>query len=414
MSEPTVQPPQRTKPPLAGTSVNTRGSLAGRPAGTAGSLADPSVGSELPTVELRRRSPYDSKPTTVIPRPTEPVTEGVPVPYSPADAETTPWHRPGTAPLVIPPGLRRRWPKVIKRTLTKAWDDSLFGMSAEAAFWQALSTAPLLLALLGSIGYVSSWFGPATIDTVEQQTITLLQTIFSDEVTADLIAPTVHTVLREGQADLVSVGFVIALWAGSSAVASFVESITIAYGQHEVRHPVAERFFALGLYLGALVVGIFALPLLAVGPDYLPNFFPDAWHDNVRRIVSIAYYPGLGLLLVVALATLYKVAPRHRHPWKRGLPGAVVAATVFIISSSLLRTYLSYVTTHGLTYGALATPIAFMLFAFMVGIAVILGAQFNNATLEYYPPRRSRRERQKWQRLDAEPPTGPMERLPKG
>ena len=74
---------------------------------------------------------------------------------------------------------------------------------------------------------------------------------------------------------------------------------------------------------------------------------------------------------------------------------------MFFVSSWGLRTYLGYVTTHGLTYGALATPVAYMLFAYMVGVAVILGAQFNNATLEYYPPRRSKREQRKWQRLES-------------
>lgn len=342
-------------------------------------------------------SPFDSNTTVAIHRP--------PVPYSPADAETMPWYRPGTAPIVVADGARHRWIKVIKRTLTKAWDDSLFGMSAEAAFWQALSTAPLLLALLGSIGFIGSWFGPDTINTVQTRIFAVLRTIFSPEVSASLIEPTVDTILHRGQADVVSVGFVISLWAGSSAMASFVESITIAYNQHEVRHPVAERFFALALYLCALIFGVFALPLLAVGPEYLPEFFPVTWRSQVSDIVSVVYYPGIGLLLVIALATLYKLAPRHRHPFVRGIPGAIVAAAVFIISSAGLRIYIGYVTTHGLTYGALATPIAFMLFAYFVGIAVIIGAQFNNATLEYYAPRRSKRERRKWQRLDAESST---------
>ncbi|MEO5832678.1 MAG: YihY/virulence factor BrkB family protein [Nakamurella sp.] len=320
--------------------------------------------------------------------------------WSPAYTETRPWHRPGTAPPVIPPGIRRRPLRVVNRTLSKAWNDSLFGMSAEAAFWQALSTAPLLLALLGSIGFVGGWFGPDTITTVQDRVVTVLRTVFSPEVSATLIEPTVDTILHQGRADVVSVGFVISLWAGSSAMASFVESITIAYGQHEVRHPVAERFFALGLYLCALVFGVFALPLLAVGPEYLPDFFPAGWNDRVAAVVSILYYPGIALLLIVALATLYQVAPKHRHPWRRGLPGAVVAAAVFLVASAGLRIYIGYVTTHGLTYGALATPIAFMLFAYFVGIAIIVGAQFNNATLEFYPPRRSKRERRKWQPLD--------------
>ncbi|WP_111765097.1 YihY/virulence factor BrkB family protein [Nakamurella deserti] len=386
-----------------------------------GTTATRRTGLRRPSVEVappgeareRLRSPYDEHATEVIRRPAAAEIPAAPAvdarppapadePWSPARTATTRWHRPGTAPIVIPADTPRRPWKVVTRTLSKAWDDSLFGMSAEAAFWQALSTAPLLLALLGSIGFVGGWFGPGTIDSVEDRVVTVLRTVFSPEVSSTLIEPTVDSVLHQGQADVVSVGFVISLWAGSSAMASFVESITIAYNQHEVRHPVTERFFALGLYLCALVFGVFALPLLAVGPEYLPEFFPDAWHAQVTRIVGIAYYPGIALLLIVALATLYKLAPRHRHPWRRGLPGAVLAAGVFIVASAGLRAYLGYVTTHGLTYGALATPIAFMLFAYFVGIAIIIGAQFNNATLEYYPPRRSRRELRKWRRLDAE------------
>ena len=82
---------------------------------------------------------------------------------------------------------------------------------------------------------------------------------------------------------MVSVGLMISLWAGSSAMSAFVEAITIAYRQHEFRHPVIERFFALGLYLVALVAGILLLPLLAIGPDYLPRLFPDALASNGRR-----------------------------------------------------------------------------------------------------------------------------------
>ena len=109
------------------------------------------------------------------------------------------------------------------------------------------------------------------------------------------------------------------------------------------------------------------------------------------------------------LTVLYKVAPKHKHPWYRGVPGALLAAAVFIVASFGLRLYLSYVYSHGLTYGALATPITFLLFYYFVAMAIILGAQFNNAMLEYYPPRVSKRELRKWQRYDPErdqPATG--------
>jgi membrane protein len=313
-------------------------------------------------------------------------------------ALTVPWHRTGTGPVPTADGpVKHRFRKVVGRTLSKAWGDSLFGLSSQAAFWCALSTAPLLLALLGLVGYVLPLFPDATIDEVKDTIFVFLHGIFNEEVADNLVGNTVDTILSNGQSDVVSVGLIISLWAGSSAISAFVESITIAYGQHEVRHPVVERLFALGLYLVALVSGIFLLPLLAIGPEYLPRLFPEDWRPRVVEIVNIAYYPILALGLLVLLTTLYKVAPKHKHPWLRGLPGAMLAAIFFFIASFGLRLYLSYVYTHGLTYGALATPITFLLFYYFVSMAIVIGAQFNNALLEYYPPKRSRRERRKWQ-----------------
>ena len=94
-----------------------------------------------------------------------------------------------------------------------------------------------------------------TTDDVRDQVFKFLHIIFDTEVADDLVGNTVNTILDNGRSDVVSVGLIISFWAGSSAMSAFVESITIAYCQHEVRHPVAERFFALFLYLIALFAG---------------------------------------------------------------------------------------------------------------------------------------------------------------
>jgi len=336
----------------------------------------------------------DSEATVAIVRPT----------LSAGENLTIPWHQRGTGPMQVEvPRVRQRWRKIALRTLGKACSDSLFGLSSQAAFWCALSTAPLLLALLGMIGFIVPYYFPAgTIDQVKDQVLLFLNTIFDEEVANNLVGNTVETILANGQADVVSIGLVISLWAGSSAMSAFVESITIAYNQHEARHPVAERFFALGLYLLALLAGIVLLPLLAIGPDYLPKLFPESWRNEVTSIVNFAYYPTIALGLILMLTVLYKVAPKHKHPWYRGVPGALLAAAVFIVTSFGLRLYLSYVYAHGLTYGALATPITFLLFYYFVSMAIIIGAQFNNAMLEFYPPKPSKRELRKWQRYDPE------------
>lgn len=285
-------------------------------------------------------------------------------------------------------------------TLSKAWSGNLFSEAAEAAFWQILSLPPLLLGLLGSLGFVADWLGQDFTTAVEADLIEISRTAFSESVVTQIIQPTVSDILTVGRGEIVSVGFLISLWAGSSAMSSFVDAITVAHGQYGVRGDVWQRMFALLLYVLSLVLLVVGLPVLALGPDVLPNLFPTSWQPTITQWLDIAYYPAIGVVLVLALATLYKVALPRKLPWHRGLPGAVLAMAVFLLSSIGLRLYISWITTTGYTYGALATPIAFLLFAFFIGLAIILGAYFNAAIQDTYPAKMTKRQRRKWRRLE--------------
>ena len=117
--------------------------------------------------------------------------------------------------------------RVVWRTIVKSWDDGIIGWAAQAAFWQALSLPPLLLGLLGSVGYVAGWFGPDTVDVVYARIIDFAGRTFTPTVVDDLITPTVDSVLGRGRIGLMSVGFVLSLWAGSSAVSCFITSVEL-------------------------------------------------------------------------------------------------------------------------------------------------------------------------------------------
>ncbi|HEX4248570.1 MAG TPA: YihY/virulence factor BrkB family protein [Pseudonocardia sp.] len=284
------------------------------------------------------------------------------------------------------------------RTLSKAWDDGIFAMAAQAAYWETLSLPPLLLGLLGSMGYVAAWIGPGSLVSVQHGIIRFAGTIFNQEVVGQFIAPTVSDILNRGRADIVSLGFPIALFAGSSAISSLVDSITFAHEQYSVRHPAWQRIFALLIYLIALIVSVVTLPLLALSPELLERVLPDSWTPTVLGLINTFYYPAVVVVIVVGLTTLYKVALPRSLPWHRLLPGAVLAMFVFAISALGLRIYIAGISSTGYTYGALATPIAFLLFAFLIGFAVVLGAQLNNAMQELWPvhPHQRRRRIQRF------------------
>jgi membrane protein len=294
-------------------------------------------------------------------------------------------------PLRVKPS-RHHIRHLVRRTLSKSWDDSIFSESAQAAFWCALSLPPLLLGMLGSLAYIAPMFGPETLPTIENQLINTANSFFSPNVVNEIIEPTVRDIVKGARGEVVSLGFVISLWAGSSAISAFVDSITEAHDQTPLRHPVRQRFYALGLYMVMLVLAIASAPFIALGPLKVAQYLPDSW-DNVLRF---GYYPTLFIGLVVAVNILYRVSLPKPLPSHRLVLGSVLASVVFLITTLGLRVYLTWITSTGYTYGALATPIAFLLFAFFLGFAIMLGAELNAAIEEEWPAPVTHARRLRW------------------
>ncbi|WP_157749602.1 YihY/virulence factor BrkB family protein [Jatrophihabitans sp. GAS493] len=299
----------------------------------------------------------------------------------------------------------RYLPQLLRHTVTAGWRDRVLGLSAEAAFWQLLSLPSLFLAGIASLGYASRWFGESTVNRTESQIEVTLARAFSPEVVNEVISPTLREILHGQRIDIISVGFGLALWAGSSATATFVNTITIAYGMRDQRGAVQSRLLALGLFLGSIAVGVVLLPLLVLGPSLVGDLFPVGVRAGAKSFITDAYYPMVVLLVLLGLTTLYHLAPPRRLPWSRGVPGACLALAIFLSGSIALRTYITFILDQNHAYGALAAPIAALLFFFILALGVLLGAEFNAAIEQLSPTllhRNSGARESRWHRLSDE------------
>ena len=81
-----------------------------------------------------------------------------------------------------------------------------------------------------------------------------------------VIEPTLDDVFSGGRFEVISIGFLLALWSGSRALNVFVDTITIMYGLGGQRGLLRTRALSFVLYLVFLVVGIIVLPLVLAGP----------------------------------------------------------------------------------------------------------------------------------------------------
>lgn len=286
--------------------------------------------------------------------------------------------------------MRDTWWRLVVTTFGSCLRYRVTGLAAEAAFFAILSVPPLVFAMAGMIGFVSEQFAPADVEQVRQAVIDLSSRVLTEDAVNRIIVPTINDVLRPGgRFDVVSIGFILALWSGSRALNVFVDTITIMHGLGGHRGIVKTRALSFFLYILAIVTGVLALPLVVAGPSLVSDLLPDR-----AGFVMEFYWPTVVVLSVCFLATLYHVSVPVRTNWSFNLPGAVFALVSWIAGSFLLRWVLTETAADSRSiYGPLASPIAVLLWLYLLSVAVLIGAAVNAAFDQVFPQKATTRAR---------------------
>ena len=257
------------------------------------------------------------------------------------------------------------------------------GLAAESGFFAVLSLPPLIFGLLGAVGYLGKWLGPDTVNQVTINIQTYASQFLTEESLRDVLVPTIESALNAGRPDVISVGFLLSLWSGSRALNVTIDTVSIMYGQGGHRGIIGTRLLSLSLYLGGLVVGAVVFPLILIGPDLLTGWLPPG-----LRFLMIFYWPLVAGLTILSLATLFFIATPSRSPWVRDIPGAALTLVIWVLSSMMLRWFLGRSIGDNSTsiYGPLAAAIVVLTWMYFIGIAVLIGAAMNAASVRLWPP----------------------------
>ena len=281
--------------------------------------------------------------------------------------------------------LLRRWReqlwRIIVTTVGSCLRHRVTGLAAEAAFFAVLSVPPLVFALAGAVGFVSERFTDTQVEDVRNAVLEISRQALTERAVDKIIEPTINTVLNGGRYDVISIGFVLALWSGSRALNVFVDTITIMHGLGGHRGIVATRALSFVLYALAMVTGAVSIPLVVAGPTLVDRVIP-ARLDFVNSL----YWPIVLAICICFLATLYHVSVPVRTNWSFNLPGACFALFCWIAGSYVLRWVLTVTAAESRSiYGPLAAPIAVLLWLYLLALAVLIGAAVNAAFDTVFP-----------------------------
>lgn len=275
------------------------------------------------------------------------------------------------------PGIPDTVRRLVAGTVSSCFRYRVTGLAAEAAFFAILSLPPLVFGLAGTIGFIADRFDVAQVDVLKDRVLDLASQALTPSTVDQVIAPTLDDVLGGGRIDVISIGFVLALWSGSRALNVFIDTITIIYGLGGHRGIVKTRALSFGLYVVALLVGIVLVPLVLAGPEVAAQVMPQE-----LNFLKHVYWPAVLVLSVGFLTTLYHLAVPVRKKWRIGLPGAAFTLTLWIFGSFFVRWALGFSAGGTSIYGPLAAPIAVLLWLYVLSIAVLIGAAINAAVEE--------------------------------
>lgn len=279
-----------------------------------------------------------------------------------------------------PVGRLRGPARVLWYTLTACLRYRVTGLAAEVAFFAVLSLPPLVFGLAGSIGFIARRFSVAEMADFRAQVLAYAQQFLTPDAVSELIAPTLDEVLTSNRFEVVSIGFLIALWTGSRAMAVFVDAIVILYGQSGHRGVLKTRALSFGVYVAFLLGGAIVLPVVLAGPRLVDSILPDS-----LAILSRLYWPIVLIAGVLVLVTLLHLATPVRSHWRSHLPGTIWTLAWWFLGSAILRWALLTLTGSTSIFGPLATPIALLAWLYLIAFAVLSGGALNAAIAREWP-----------------------------
>lgn len=271
--------------------------------------------------------------------------------------------RPGEIPM-------RGWWDIVVRIWEEIGHDNVTLVSAGIAFYALLALFPGIAAVAAIYGFV---VGAGDI----REQLQALEGIVSPDA-LELVGEQLRS-LNAGKESTLGVAFVVgltlALWSARKGMSALFAACNVAYEEVETRGffklTAITLLFTFGAVIGAVLIltAAFLIPL-AVEWMRLPEL--------ARLLLSWLRWPLLAVVSMLALAVIYRFAPDRARPrWEWVSWGAAIATVLWLLASIGFTAYVEQTKSIEQTYGALGGIVVVLLWFFLTGFAIVLGAEIN-------------------------------------
>jgi membrane protein len=248
--------------------------------------------------------------------------------------------------------------------------DEIIDRAAALAYYFLFALFPTLLFLTALLGLLPlPGLMERLLDYVDQAV---------PPTAASILSHTLKEIQAGARGGLLSIGAVGALWAASSGMASVMTALNVAYDVEDARPWWTRRLLSILLTVGFALFILTALVLLVFGVNIgaavaarlgLGALFTVTW-----TVLSV---PVVVSFVLVGIALVYYFAPAAKQHWRWVTPGSAVALVLWLAMSLGLRLYVTRFSDYSATYGSIGGVILLMLWLYLTGLALLIGAEIN-------------------------------------
>ena len=259
---------------------------------------------------------------------------------------------------------------LVKKTVREIGADRIPSLAAETAYYFFFSLFPLLLFLTPLLGLVGN--GQALMEsllsrlatTIPADALSLLRRTLSEIVTSS------------GGAGVMSVGALLAGWAGSSIFGTLMVALNIAHDVSESR-PWWKRQVLRIVCL--LLSGTIVLVATFV---FLDGERIALWVGRTLHLgaFGVAMWTVLQLVLAASLVmvlclTLFKLLPNVQQRWSHLVVASLATTLLWIVATLLFRVYVQHFGSYNKTYGTIGGVIALLSWMYYTMLVFLSGGE---------------------------------------
>lgn len=262
------------------------------------------------------------------------------------------------------------WYELAKRTVNETIEDDVSGLAAQLAYYFFLALFPALLFLVALASYFP-------VHDLMTQVTGALARFAPGEVLA-IVRDQIAKIAGSKNGGLLTLGFLGTIWSTSSAISGVIDTLNHAYEITESRPWWKVKLIAIALTFGVGIFVLVSFALVVAGPALagplanwlgLGHAFAVTW--------QIIQWPIVFLLVATAIGMIYYFGPDAEQEWVWITPGSLLATILWIIISIGFRFYVTAFGNFNATYGAIGGVIVAMLWLYISGLAILVGAEAN-------------------------------------